>query len=148
MKLFFLQFFPEMIRAGHLFVLQTPLFRVRNKKNTVYCYDESEREAAIKKLGRNPEITRFKGLGEISPSEFKHFIGEEMRLDPVRIDAHESIKGMLKFFMGKNTPERQQYIIRNLRFEHDVVEGEDSTHGETELTEVSETNDKAASEAA
>lgn len=142
---FFLQFFPELIREGHLFVLQTPLFRVRNKKATHYCYDDAERETAIKKLGRNPEITRFKGLGEISPGEFKHFIGEDMRLDPVRIDAHESIKGMLKFFMGKNTPERQQYIIRNLRFEHDVVEGEESAD---EKPEASDTNEKTASEAA
>ncbi len=121
---FFLQFFPELIRQGHLFVLQTPLFRVRNKKSTLYCYDDTEREAAIKTLGKNPEITRFKGLGEISPDEFKHFISEDIRLDPVKIDAHESIKEMLKFFMGKNTPERQEYIIRNLRFEHDLVDEE------------------------
>ena len=122
---FFLQFFPELIRQGHLFVLQTPLFRVRNKKSTLYCYDDTEREAAIKTLGKNPEITRFKGLGEISPDEFKHFISEDIRLDPVKIDAHESIKEMLKFFMGKNTPERQEYIIRNLRFEHDLVDEEE-----------------------
>jgi topoisomerase-4 subunit B len=121
---FFLQFFPELIRQGHLFVLQTPLFRVRNKKTTLYCYDDTEREAAIKTLGRNPEITRFKGLGEISPDEFKHFIGDDIRLDPVKIDANESLKEMLKFFMGKNTPTRQEYIIRNLRFEHDIL-GED-----------------------
>lgn len=121
---FFLQFFPELIRQGHLFVLQTPLFRVRNKKSTLYCYDDTEREAAIKTLGKNPEITRFKGLGEISPDEFKHFISDDIRLDPVKIDAHESIKEMLKFFMGKNTPERQEYIIRNLRFEHDLIDGE------------------------
>ena len=119
---FFLQFFPELIRQGHLFVLQTPLFRVRNKKSTLYCYDDTEREAAIKTLGKNPEITRFKGLGEISPDEFKHFISDDIRLDPVKIDAHESIKEMLKFFMGKNTPERQEYIIRNLRFEHDLID--------------------------
>ena len=123
---FFLQFFPELIRQGHLFVLQTPLFRVRNKKTTLYCYDETERDAAIKTLGRNPEITRFKGLGEISPDEFKHFIGDDIRLDPVKIDANESLKEMLKFFMGKNTPIRQEYIIRNLRFEHDIVEDEDT----------------------
>lgn len=123
---FFLQFFPELIRQGHLFVLQTPLFRVRNKKSTLYCYDDTEREAAMKTLGKNPEITRFKGLGEISPDEFKHFISDDIRLDPVKIDAHESIKEMLKFFMGKNTPERQEYIIRNLRFEHDLAdEGSD-----------------------
>jgi topoisomerase-4 subunit B len=118
---FFLQFFPELIRQGHLFVLQTPLFRIRNKKKTFYCYDDAEREAAINTLGKNPEITRFKGLGEISPDEFKHFIGDDIRLDPVKIDAHESIKEMLKFFMGKNTPDRQEYIIRNLRFEHDLA---------------------------
>jgi len=122
---FFLQFFPELIRQGHLFVLQTPLFRVRNKKTTLYCYDDTEREAAIKTLGRNPEITRFKGLGEISPDEFKHFIGDDIRLDPVKIDANESLKEMLKFFMGKNTPIRQEYIIRNLRFEHDILEEEE-----------------------
>jgi len=123
---FFLQFFPELIRQGHLFVLQTPLFRVRNKKSTLYCYDETERDAAIKTLGRNPEITRFKGLGEISPDEFKHFIGEDIRLDPVKIDAHESVREMLKFFMGKNTPERQAYIIRNLRSELDIVDEDDA----------------------
>ena len=122
-----------MIRQGHLFVLQTPLFRVRNKKNTFYCYDDTEREAAIKTLGRNPEITRFKGLGEISPDEFKHFIGQDIRLDPVKIDAHESIKEMLKFFMGKNTPERQQYIIRNLRFDIDIVDEDKKTEGEDDL---------------
>jgi len=144
---FFLQFFPELLREGHLFVLQTPLFRVRNKKTTIYCYDEAEREAAIRKLGRNPEITRFKGLGEISPDEFKHFIGDDMRLDPVRIDANESIKGMLKFFMGKNTPERQQYIIRNLRFQHDVVEGESEAEA-AEVAEVSGPGEKVAGEAA
>jgi len=127
---FFLQFFPELIRQGHLFVLQTPLFRVRNKKSTLYCYDDAEREAAIKTLGKNPEITRFKGLGEISPDEFKHFIADDIRLDPVKIDAHESIKEMLKFFMGKNTPERQQYIIRNLRYDVDIVE--ESEEGEDE----------------
>jgi topoisomerase IV subunit B len=123
---FFLQFFPELIRQGHLFVLQTPLFRIRNKKKTFYCYDDAEREAAIKTLGKNPEITRFKGLGEISPDEFKHFIGDDIRLDPVKIDAHESIKEMLKFFMGKNTPDRQEYIIRNLRFEHDLAKDDGS----------------------
>jgi topoisomerase-4 subunit B len=126
---FFLQFFPELIRQGHLFVLQTPLFRVRNKKKTFYCYDDAEREAAMKTLGKNPEITRFKGLGEISPDEFKHFIADDIRLDPVKIDAHESIKEMLKFFMGKNTPERQQYIIRNLRYDVDIVEEEQQVDG-------------------
>ena len=103
---------------------------MRNKKSTLYCYDDTEREAAIKTLGKNPEITRFKGLGEISPDEFKHFISEDIRLDPVKIDAHESIKEMLKFFMGKNTPERQEYIIRNLRFELDLVEEHADKSGE------------------
>ncbi len=132
---FFLQFFPELIRQDHLFVLQTPLFRVRNKKKTFYCYDEAERESAVRELGKNPEITRFKGLGEISPDEFSHFIGKEIRLDPVKIDLQESIKEMLKFFMGKNTPERQEYIIRNLRFQHDLVD--ESTPGDrSEETEM------------
>ena len=143
---FFLQFFPELIRQGHLFVLQTPLFRVRNKKSTLYCYDDTEKEAAIKTLGRNPEITRFKGLGEISPDEFKHFIGDDIRLDPVRIDAHESIKEMLKFFMGKNTPTRQEYIIRNLRFEHDLVEEEEKEADETATSSSPKTKGKKAAE--
>ncbi|MAH25884.1 MAG: DNA topoisomerase IV [Opitutae bacterium] len=148
---FFLQFFPELIRQGHLFVLQTPLFRVRNKKSTLYCYDDTEREAAIKTLGKNPEITRFKGLGEISPDEFKHFISEDIRLDPVKIDAHESIKEMLKFFMGKNTPERQEYIIRNLRFELDLVEEDaDKSEEETEkkISQAKEESTAVKSEAA
>lgn len=141
---FFLQFFPELIRQGHLFVLQTPLFRVRNKKTTLYCYDDTERDAAIKTLGRNPEITRFKGLGEISPDEFKHFIGDDIRLDPVKIDANESLKEMLKFFMGKNTPTRQEYIIRNLRFELDIVEEEDS--GEESIDEPAVSEDRTKTE--
>ena len=145
---FFLQFFPELIRQGHLFVLQTPLFRVRNKKSTLYCYDDTEREAAIKTLGKNPEITRFKGLGEISPDEFKHFISEDIRLDPVKIDAHESIKEMLKFFMGKNTPERQEYIIRNLRFEHDLVDDEEESVAEEVIPDEKEESVTVKSEAA
>ena len=112
---FFLQFFPELVREGHLFVLQTPLFRVRNKKETLYCYDEQERQAALAKLGKSAEITRFKGLGEISPDEFKFMIGPDMRLDPVRMEEGKSLKEMLAFYMGKNTPERQEYIIENLR---------------------------------
>ena len=140
---FFLQFFPELIRQGHLFVLQTPLFRVRNKKSTLYCYDDTEREAAIKTLGKNPEITRFKGLGEISPDEFKHFISEDIRLDPVKIDAHESIKEMLKFFMGKNTPERQEYIIRNLRFELDLVEEDAEISEEETEKKISQTKEES-----
>ncbi len=118
---FFLQFFPELVRKGHLYILQTPLFRVRNKKKTIYCYSEEEREDAINKLGAKPEITRFKGLGEISPDEFKHFIGKEIRLDPVRLKRHESTKELLQFYMGKNTPERQEFIIGNLHVEKDEV---------------------------
>ena len=140
---FFLQFFPELIRQGHLFVLQTPLFRVRNKKSTLYCYDDTERDAAIKTLGKNPEITRFKGLGEISPDEFKHFISEDIRLDPVKIDAHESIKEMLKFFMGKNTPERQEYIIRNLRFELDIVDEKSEKAEEEPEKKISQTKEES-----
>ncbi len=102
---FFLQFFPELIRKGHLYILQTPLFRVRNKQKTYYCYSDSERQSAIKKLKGKPEITRFKGLGEISPDEFKHFIGKDIRLDPVMLKKHESVTQMLEFYMGKNTPE-------------------------------------------
>jgi topoisomerase-4 subunit B len=119
---FFLQFFPDLVRQGHLFVLQTPLFRVRNKKETRYCYSDEEKQEAISKLGKNPEITRFKGLGEISPSEFKGFIGPDIRLDPVTIDHHHSMKDMLNFYMGKNTPIRQDFIIDNLRVEQDLFE--------------------------
>lgn len=122
---FFLQFFPELIREKHLYILQTPLFRVRNKKDTRYCYSALERQEAISALGAKAEITRFKGLGEISPDEFKHFIGEDIRLDPVTIKTKSSIKEMLKFYMGKNTPERQEFIIENLRVEHDMDEEEE-----------------------
>ncbi len=119
---FFLQFFPDLVKHGHLYILQTPLFRVRNKKETIYCYTEEEKEAAIHKLGQNTEITRFKGLGEISPEEFKHFIGKGMRLDPVRLRKDELVSEFLSFYMGKNTPERQDFIINNLRVEEDVVQ--------------------------
>ena len=112
---FFLQFFPELIREGHLFILQTPLFRVRNKQRTVYCYDEEEKRRATEQLGRNPEITRFKGLGEISPDEFRFMIGPDMRLDPVEFEEGKGVRELLAFYMGKNTPERQDYIIENLR---------------------------------
>jgi topoisomerase-4 subunit B len=112
---FFLQFFPELIRDGHLFILQTPLFRVRNKKETIYCYDDDERRKAIDKLGKNSEITRFKGLGEISPDEFGFMIGPDMRLDPVEYEEGKGVKELLAFYMGKNTPDRQDYIIANLR---------------------------------
>ena len=118
---FFLQFFPELIKEGHLFILQTPLFRVRNKKETIYCYSEEERIHAIDKLKPKPEITRFKGLGEISPNEFKHFIGDDIRLDPVMLDAETTIEEMLSFYMGKNTPDRQKFIINNLKVELDLI---------------------------
>jgi len=119
---FFLQFFPELIKEGHLYILQTPLFRVRNKKETIYCYSEEERRNAIEKLKPKPEITRFKGLGEISPDEFVHFIGEDIRLDPVMLDKDMSIENLLEFYMGKNTPDRQEFIINNLKVELDLVE--------------------------
>ena len=119
---FFLQFFPELIKEGHLYILQTPLFRVRNKKETIYCYTDEERVNAIEKLKPKPEITRFKGLGEISPDEFKYFIGDDMRLDPVMIDKEMSVEEMLAFYMGKNTPTRQQFIINNLKVELDLVD--------------------------
>jgi topoisomerase-4 subunit B len=119
---FFLQFFPELIKEGHLFILQTPLFRVRNKKETIYCYSEKERVKAINKLGNKPEITRFKGLGEISPNEFKHFIGDTIRLDPVMLDENFSIEDLLSFYMGKNTPDRQKFIIENLKVELDRID--------------------------
>ena len=122
---FFLQFFPDLVRKGHVFILQTPLFRVRNKKETRYCYTDEERQKAILELGKSPEITRFKGLGEISPDEFKNFIGEDMRLEPVVIGQDSSIDKILEFYMGKNTPNRQEFIINNLRVETDLVD-EDS----------------------
>jgi topoisomerase-4 subunit B len=121
---FFLQFFPDLVRKGHVYILQTPLFRVRNKKETRYCYSPDEKAKAITALGPNPEMTRFKGLGEISPDEFKHFIGKDMRLEPVRMKKNDSINGFLEFFMGKNTPDRQDFIIENLRIEEDMVEEE------------------------
>ena len=119
---FFLQFYPDLVKTGHLFILQTPLFRVRNKKETIYCYNDKERLNAIAKLKPNPEITRFKGLGEISPGEFKYFIGKNMRLDPVILKRESSVPETLAFYMGKNTQERQDFIIQNLRIEEDVVE--------------------------
>lgn len=119
---FFLQFFPELIKDNHLYILQTPLFRVRNKKETIYCYSEQERQQAVKKLSGKPEITRFKGLGEISPDEFKHFIGDNIRLDPVMLDKERSIEELLNFYMGKNTPDRQEFIIDNLKVELDLIE--------------------------
>ena len=128
MMTFFLQFFPEVIRQGHLFVLQTPLFRVRNKKETIYCYSEEERLKAVGRCGANAEITRFKGLGEISPDEFREFIGENMRLDKVRITKDDPIHDLLEFYMGKNTYERQGFIIDNLRIEEDLIEQDPATN--------------------
>ncbi|MDC6363437.1 MULTISPECIES: DNA topoisomerase IV subunit B [Flavobacteriaceae] len=119
---FFLQFFPELIKENHLYILQTPLFRVRNKKETIYCYSEEEKRKAIDKLSGKPEITRFKGLGEISPDEFQHFIGDDIRLEPVMLDKAMSIDNLLQFYMGKNTPDRQEFIINNLKVELDLVE--------------------------
>ena len=121
---FFLQFFPDLIKKGHVYILQTPLFRVRNKKKTTYCYTEDERIRAIQELGPNPEITRFKGLGEISPDEFRHFIGKDMRLEPVSLRKTDLVKEMLEFYMGKNTMERQSFIIQNLVIEEDLVKEE------------------------
>ncbi|WP_112861227.1 toprim domain-containing protein, partial [Elizabethkingia anophelis] len=119
---FFLQFFPDVIKNGHLYILQTPLFRVRNKKETRYCYTEAERVKALNELGKNPEITRFKGLGEISPDEFKHFIGKDIRLEPVVIGKDTTIDQLLEFYMGKNTPDRQNFILENLVVEDTDIE--------------------------
>ncbi|HAG16346.1 MAG TPA: DNA topoisomerase IV [Bacteroidales bacterium] len=118
---FFLQFYPDLIKRGHLYILQTPLFRVRNKKKTIYCYSPEEKRSAIQKLGVNPEITRFKGLGEISPDEFKYFIGSDIRLDPVILRKDSAVSDLLEFYMGKNTMERQNFIIDNLRLEDDLT---------------------------
>ncbi|MCK5856780.1 MAG: type IIA DNA topoisomerase subunit B [Bacteroidales bacterium] len=118
---FFLQFYPELVKAGHVYILQTPLYRVRNKKKTIYCYSEEERIEALGEIGKAAEITRFKGLGEISPDEFKHFIGESIRLDPVILNKESGIEKVLSFYMGKNTPTRQEFIIDNLRVEEDLI---------------------------
>jgi topoisomerase-4 subunit B len=119
---FFLQFFPELIKEGHVYILETPLFRVRNKNKTYYCYTEKERKDAVADIGVNAEITRFKGLGEISPNEFKNFIGDEMRLDPVILGKEATIQDLLKYYRGKNTKERQDFIIENLRIEEDIID--------------------------
>jgi len=119
---FFLQFFPDVIRNGHLFILETPLFRVRNKKETRYCYNETEKQAAVVALGATHEITRFKGLGEISAGEFKGFIGDDIRLEPVNLNNLHNSDELLSFYMGKNTPDRQDFIIDNLKIEKDLVE--------------------------
>lgn len=119
---FFLQFFPDLVKNGHVYILETPLFRVRNKQETIYCYDETEKKAAMKKIGAKPEITRFKGLGEISPDEFARFIGGDMKLQPVIMDHGEHVQNLLEYYMGKNTPQRQDFIIDNLRVELDLIE--------------------------
>ena len=120
----YLRFFPDLVKKNHVFILQTPLFRVRNKKETRYCYSDEEKQKALKEFGKNPEITRFKGLGEISPDEFQHFIGEDIRLEPVLMSKDHSIDEILEFYMGKNTPDRQNFIIDNLKVEEDKVEEE------------------------
>ena len=117
---FFLQFFPDLVKRNHVYILETPLFRVRNKKKTIYCYTDQERADAITELGKNAEITRFKGLGEISPDEFKNFIGEDMKLEPVMLTKEASIETILSYFMGKNTQERKEFIINNLRNEDNL----------------------------
>ena len=132
---FFLQFFPDLVRNGHIYILQTPLFRVRNKKETIYCYSDEERQRAIMKLGNKPEITRFKGLGEISPGEFQAFIGEDMRLEPIILTKETSIDKLLKYYMGKNTPERQEFIIDNLYIEKDITTEEKVVEPEPEEEE-------------
>lgn len=119
---FFLQFFPDLVKNGHIYILETPLFRVRNKQETIYCYDETEKQAAMKKLGAKPEITRFKGLGEISPDEFARFIGVDMKLQPVIMEQGEHVQHLLEYYMGKNTPQRQDFIIENLKIELDLIE--------------------------
>ena len=124
---FFLQFFPDLIKRNHVYVLETPLFRVRNKKKTIYCYSDQERRDGLSELGQSAEITRFKGLGEISPDEFKHFIGDDIRLEPVILSADSSIDSILSYFMGKNTPERQEFIIDNLRVEGEVEDEKSKT---------------------
>jgi topoisomerase-4 subunit B len=119
---FFLQFFPDLVRDGHVYILETPLFRVRNKQETIYCYSEQEKQAAMQKIGNKAEITRFKGLGEISPDEFKRFIGSDMRRSPVILENQIHIQQLLEYYMGKNTQERQDFIVSNLRIELDAVE--------------------------
>ena len=119
---YFLQFFPDLVKMGHVYILETPLFRVRNKKKTFYCYDDEERNKAVEEIGKNPEITRFKGLGEISPSEFKNFIGDDIRLEPIILNRKSKINELLSFYMGKNTQQRQEFIIEKLRVEKDLID--------------------------
>ncbi len=119
---FFLQFFPDLVRNGHVYILETPLFRVRDKKETIYCYNEREKQEAVLKLSGKPEITRFKGLGEISPGEFAEFIGENIRKEPVMMAGEAHIQKLLEYYMGKNTMQRQEFIIQNLRIEVDIAD--------------------------
>jgi topoisomerase-4 subunit B len=132
---FFLQFFPELVKNNHVYILQTPLFRVRNKKETIYCYSDMERQLAIQKLGAKPEITRFKGLGEISPDEFKNFIGKKIRLDPVTLQGESSLHSLLDYYMGKNTPDRQEFIISNLRIEEELEPTQEKENVELEAAD-------------
>src|SRR5213075_3189093 len=129
---FFLQFFPDLVKHEKVYVLETPLFRVRNKQETIYCYDETEKQAAVKKLGSKPEITRFKGLGEISPDEFGRFIGDEIRLQAVILEHGDHIQNLLEYYMGKNTQERQEFIIENLKVEVEIPISEEATKKLTE----------------
>jgi len=135
---FFLQFFPDLVRNGHLYILETPLFRVRDKKKTFYCYSEKEKQNAMKALRGKPEITRFKGLGEISPNEFSGFIGEDIRLEPVIMQEDTNIDSILSYFMGKNTPARQVFIIDNLKVEKDELEEEEVEELDEEKAEMLE----------
>jgi topoisomerase-4 subunit B len=132
---YFLQFFPDLVKNGHLYILDTPLFRVRNKKETIYCYTDEERQRAIHKLGKAAEITRFKGLGEISPEEFGTFIGEDIRLEPIILNKETKIADLLSFYMGKNTPNRQTFIIDNLKIEKDIVFDDPAVKAAEEETE-------------
>jgi topoisomerase-4 subunit B len=129
---YFLQFFPDLVKNGHLYILDTPLFRVRNKKETIYCYTDEERQRAIHKIGKTAEITRFKGLGEISPEEFGKFIGDDIRLEPIILSKETKIVELLNFYMGKNTPDRQTFIIDNLKIEKDIVFDDPSKKQEEE----------------
>jgi topoisomerase-4 subunit B len=124
MMTFFLQFFPDLVKNGHLYILETPLFRVRNRQETIYCYSDEEKQHAMQKIGKKAEITRFKGLGEISPEEFEQFIGPDMRLEPIILRKDTTIPKLLEYYMGKNTPERQHFIIDNLRIEKDLFDTE------------------------
>jgi topoisomerase-4 subunit B len=130
---YFLQFFPDLVKNGHLYILDTPLFRVRNKKETIYCYTDEERQRAIHKIGKTAEITRFKGLGEISPEEFGKFIGDDIRLEPIILSKETKIVELLNFYMGKNTPDRQTFIIDNLKIEKDIVFDDPSKKQEEEI---------------